>query len=93
MPETNTDYNPFQVYPVRGLYDLLDVAGATVRTPEVEQVDRAVHKFVKDFDEPSDPPTKLLLAAKGDFGTGKTHLMLYPIASNLRDAPIASDGP
>ena len=77
MPEINTDYNPFQVYPVRGLYDLLDVAGATVRTPEVEQVDRGVRKFVKDFDEPSDPPTKLLLAAKGDFGTGKTHLMLY----------------
>jgi hypothetical protein len=77
MPDVNIKYNPFQVYPVRGLFDLADVTEATVRTPEVEQVDRAVRQFVEGFGNLSDPPNKLLLAAKGDFGTGKTHLMLY----------------
>src|SRR5262249_40616952 len=29
------------------------------------------------FGRRTDPPAKLLLAARGDFGTGKTHLLLY----------------
>jgi hypothetical protein len=69
--------NPFQVYPVRGLSELSDVRSATIHTPEIAQVEGLVREFAKQFDEPSDPPPRLLLAAKGDFGTGKTHLMLY----------------
>lgn len=74
---TNEDgSNSFQVYPVRGLSEIGDVVGVTVRTPEIIRVDDAVREFAEAFGR-GDPPPKLLLAAKGDFGTGKTHLMVY----------------
>jgi len=74
---TTTDgSNPFQVYPVRGLSDIRDLESTTVKTPEIIRVDAAAREFAEAFG-PGEPPPKLLLAAKGDFGTGKTHLMLY----------------
>jgi hypothetical protein len=48
-----------------------------VPTPEIQQVEKAVDDYAATFDQPSDQPNPLLLAARGDFGTGKTHLMLY----------------
>jgi hypothetical protein len=73
--------NPFQVYPVQPLSALLDVRAATVETPEIKTVRDAVVEFAKTFDlfNPQ-PPRHLVMAVKGDFGTGKTHLMMYALA-------------
>ena len=77
--------NPFQVYPVRGLSEADDVLAITVPTTESLQVETAVRDFALAFGSAAEPYPKLLLAAKGDFGTGKTHLMLYANAVLARE--------
>jgi hypothetical protein len=70
--------NPFPVYPVQPIGELVDVRAATVETPEVKIVRDSVIEFAKSFGKQAGTaPRHLVLAVKGDFGTGKTHLMLY----------------
>lgn len=71
------DVNPFQVYPVLGLSEVRDIRAITVATKEIQEVHKEVVAYAEAFNSQTDPPAKLLLAARGDFGTGKTHLMLY----------------
>lgn len=71
------DVNPFQVYPVRGLSEVQDIESITVATNEIQDVHNEVVAYANALSKRTDPPAKLLLAARGDFGTGKTHLMLY----------------
>jgi hypothetical protein len=76
-PLTATAGNPFPVYPVQALSELIDVRDATVMTPEVERVQKAVEQYIEDIASAPTAHHHLVLAAKGDFGTGKTHLMMY----------------
>jgi hypothetical protein len=69
--------NPFQVYPVRGLSENDDILKITVPTPEFAQVREAVIEFADAFGAQAEPYPKLLLAVQGDFGSGKTHMLLY----------------
>ena len=84
--------NPFQVYPVQPLSELHDIRAATVETPEIKIVRDAVIEFAKTF-SPSNsaPPRHLVMAIKGDFGTGKTHLMMY--ALSLLEAEVGGSQP
>jgi hypothetical protein len=89
-------WNPFQVYPVRGLSEIENVAAVTVPTPEVLQVEAAVKEYAAAIGVTAEPYPKLLLAAKGDFGTGKTHLMLYAssvLASEIKARREHATGP
>jgi hypothetical protein len=82
--------NPFQVYPVRGLGEADDVLAITVPTTEVGQVEAAVRDYALAFGTVAEPYPKLLMAAKGDFGTGKTHLMLYAHAVLARGIAVCA---
>lgn len=81
--ERPTVSNPFQVYPIQPLAELTDIRAATVETLEIRTVREAVDEYAQTFDpDPSRrlPPRHLVLAVKGDFGTGKTHLLMYALA-------------
>ena len=70
--------NPFPVYPVASLRDITDIRAATVITPEVATVCSAVETYIESFNNTSTNGRRhLVLAAKGDFGSGKTHLMRF----------------
>ncbi|HET6522323.1 MAG TPA: hypothetical protein VFG47_21250, partial [Geminicoccaceae bacterium] len=84
--------NPFPVYPVQSLGELSDIRAATVHTPEVALVHEAVEGYAETFRTGSVSGQRhLVLAAKGDFGTGKTHLMLY--ARGVLEAKVAEISP
>src|SRR5205809_6577850 len=84
MPPT-TALNPFPAYPVvRLLEAATDVGASTVKTEAI----RASRTFIDQYAEQwqakrTDPNLRiepLIVAVKGDYGTGKTHLLLDAIA-------------
>jgi len=83
LPGAARGSNPFPVYPVMSLSDIADLLSATVPTPEAESVREAVQEYASAFSGRTRRP--LVLAVRGDYGSGKTHLMLYA-CSVLREA-------
>jgi len=76
--------NPFPVYPVSSLRDIAaDIVGKTVFTDAVMALDSAVDKYVQRAI--SGKRAGLAIQVRGDYGTGKTHLLLFAQA-RLRDA-------
>lgn len=71
--------NPFPVYPVVGLTEITkDIAQNTVLTPEITTVRDTIRAYLNAY-HAEDPKARhhLIFAVKGDFGAGKTHLILY----------------
>src|SRR5262245_22026100 len=68
--------NPFPVYPVSSLREIApDILDKTVFTEAVVAIDTAVREFV-------DNATRgkrggVAIPVRGDYGTGKTHLLLF----------------
>lgn len=75
--------NPFPVYPVSSLADIAaTIEQSTVETGAIRVVKSAVDRHVAGFTASRDssgpdnqPPT--IITVRGDYGTGKTHLLLY----------------
>jgi hypothetical protein len=85
-------YNPFPVYPVSRLSDEPDSApGSTIVTDTILQSRRYVQDYALQWQEKISSGTQevdvvppLIVAVKGDFGTGKTHLLLDALAQVQR---------
>ncbi len=75
--------NPFPVYPVSSLADIAaTIEQSTVETGAIRVVKSAVDRHVAGFTASrnssgpdNQPPT--IITVRGDYGTGKTHLLLY----------------
>lgn len=80
---TTTRLNPFPDYTVVRLSDdPTKVAGPTVVTPPIEEARRRVERYVETLGNPTavTQTKSLLTAVRGDYGTGKTHLLLAAAA-------------
>lgn len=76
--------NPFPVYPVSSLRDIAaDILDRTVFTEAVVAIDTAVQEYVQRATASTRAGTAIPL--RGDYGTGKTHLLLFAQA-RLRKA-------
>ncbi|MEA2881138.1 MAG: hypothetical protein QOH32_357 [Bradyrhizobium sp.] len=76
--------NPFPVYPVSSLRDIAaDILERTVFTEAVAAVDTAVQEYVRRAS--TGMRAGLAIPVRGDYGTGKTHLLLFAQA-RLRKA-------
>jgi hypothetical protein len=79
----STSTNPFPAYPVATLQPgSTDQDGMTVTTAGIEKSDRLLRSFLADFGSPG--AVGLNVAVKGEFGTGKTHLLTHA-ERQLRD--------
>jgi hypothetical protein len=76
--------NPFPVYPVSSLRDITpDILDKTVFTEAVVALDTAVQGHVQRA--AAGTRTGLAISVRGDYGTGKTHLLVFAQA-RLRKA-------
>lgn len=76
--------NPFPVYPVSSLRDIAaDILDRTVLTEAVVALDTAVQGYVRRAT--TGARTGIAIPVRGDYGTGKTHLLLFAQA-RLREA-------
>ena len=76
VPKSTTVPNPFPVYPVSSLRDIAaDILDRTVFTAAVMAVDSAVQGFVERA--ANGTRAGLAIQVRGDYGTGKTHLLLF----------------
>jgi hypothetical protein len=87
--------NPFPVYPVVPLQEVSSIRSVTVFTKDICRVADAIADYLKDLGRKrsdKDPPAKpLIMRVQGDYGTGKTHLLLFA-HSELREALPARKG-
>jgi len=76
--------NPFPVYPVSSLRDITaDILDRTVVTEAVVALDTAVQSYLQGA--VAGKRAGLAISVRGDYGTGKTHLLLFAQA-RLRNA-------
>jgi hypothetical protein len=69
--------NPFPIYPVSSLRDIADtILEKTVPTDAVEAVASTVAAYASRADARADRRSTMV-PVRGDYGTGKTHLLLY----------------
>lgn len=83
--------NPFPAYAVmRLLDDDADIRRATVPTAPIAAVDECVEAYTKSWSSDSDP-VPLIIQVKGDYGSGKTHLVRYAgavLEEDLREVGV-----
>jgi Cdc6-like AAA superfamily ATPase len=84
------------VFPNYGVVRLGDVPQTikkrSILTQEIEDVQALVESFAAAFVDAAKQSYPLLISVKGDYGTGKTHLMLHAIATlqeRTRQATVA----
>jgi hypothetical protein len=71
--------NPFPSYPVIRLNDdSVDILSVTVRTPDILRITEYIDDFCQQYD-PENRST-LVVGIKGDYGSGKTHLVKYALS-------------
>ena len=81
-PSIAGEPNLFPNYPVISITD--DPAAVKIRsfaTPEIMQARNLVTKWAKRFSDPAAVARPLLVAIAGDYGSGKTHLLLDALAT------------
>lgn len=89
MKPMSTTFNPFPAYPVVRLLDGLEnIKAITIDTEAIIQSRNFVEQYAKQWQSKREKPdmqiTPLVVAIKGDYGTGKTHLLL-DAAAGLAD--------
>jgi hypothetical protein len=68
--------NPFPVYPVSSLRDIApDILTRTVPTDAVRTIDAAIKGYVKRAAHGA--RAGLTIPVRGDYGTGKTHVLVF----------------
>jgi len=72
--------NPFPDLPVRPLSGGDAVEKSTVQTASIVQARSLVEAFASGTASPSSSSAALLLRVSGDYGSGKTHLVIYVIS-------------
>lgn len=71
--------NPFPSYPVIRLGDdLADIQAVTVHTPDIIRIRDYIDEFCQQYDP--DNRRTLVVGVKGDYGSGKTHLVKYALS-------------
>jgi hypothetical protein len=82
--------NPFPVYPVSSLRDIVpDILDSTVFTEAVVEVDKAVQGYIERA--AGGARAGLAIPVRGDYGTGKTHLLLFAQARLRRAWPRGTE--
>lgn len=91
METVESGFNPFPDYPVVRLReDFAAVRARTVVTPEIEQVRKSVGDYAKQWTTSTTKPAPVVISVRGDFGSGKTHLLLDGLSEleeQLKDYP------
>jgi hypothetical protein len=78
--------NPFPIYPVASLNDIAgDIVNRTVFTESIIEVDSVVQDYMKRI--ASGAPEGVAIPVRGDYGTGKTHLLAFAKARLLDGWP------
>ena len=82
--------NPFPAYPVVRLKDdVLEVQSRTIATAAVQESRERLQAFIDRWklkaSNPDEPTEPLVVRVQGDYGTGKTHLLLDAAAKLQKD--------
>ena len=84
MAGSETGFNPFPDYPVTRLQeDTTEVRSHTLQTPEIKDIAARVREWAHRWQSPEAPdqkPKPSIVSIRGDYGSGKTHLLVYAIS-------------